>query len=145
MRPKVVLAIVSLVACLAPAAASSAGAAGPPGPTLRVALAQTPDALDPVTAITSSAYTVLHQICEPLYNLDSHGAVVPALATSLPKVSANRLTLTIPLRQGVQFNDGSPFNAAAVKASLDDARTNKLSSFVSNLSRCEERRRCLPG
>jgi peptide/nickel transport system substrate-binding protein len=134
MRPKVVFAVIALVACLAPAAASSAGAASPPGTTLRVALAQTPDALDPVTALTSSAYTVLHQICEPLYNLDANGAVLPALATSLPKVSANRLTLTIPLRHGVQFNDGTPFDAAAVKASLDDARTNKLSSFVSNLS-----------
>lgn len=134
MRPKVVLAIISLVVCLAPAAASSAVAASSPGPNLRVGLAQTPDALDPLTALTSSAYTVLHQICEPLYNLDSNGAVVPALATVLPKVSANRLTLTIPLRHGVQFNDGTPFNAAAVKASLDDYRTNKRSPFVSNLS-----------
>src|SRR5262249_39976256 len=93
MRLKVVFAVISLVCCLTAAPASSAPPANPSGPSLRVGLAQTPDALDPLTALTSSAFTVLHQICEPLYNLDANGAVLPALATSLPKVSANRLIL----------------------------------------------------
>lgn len=132
MRPKVVVAGVSLVVCLAAAAASSAAAASPPGPHLRVALAQTPDALDPPTALLSSAYTILHQICEPLYDLNSQGQVMPRLATSLPKQKG--LTLTIPLRKGVVFNDGTPFNAAAVKGSLDNTRLNKKSPYATELS-----------
>jgi peptide/nickel transport system substrate-binding protein len=132
MMPKVFFAGVSLVACLAAAAVSSAAAAGPAGPHLRVALSQTPDALDPPTALLSSAYTVLHQICEPLYDLNSSGAVLPRLATSLPKQTG--LTLTIPLRKGVVFNDGTPFNAAAVKASLDYTRLNDKSPYKTQLS-----------
>jgi peptide/nickel transport system substrate-binding protein len=43
----------------------------------------------------------------------------PQLATALPKVSKDGLTYTIPLRQGVLFHDGTPFNAAAMAFSLN--------------------------
>jgi peptide/nickel transport system substrate-binding protein len=38
----------------------------------------------------------------------------PQLATALPTQSANGLVFTIPLRKGVKFHDGTPFNADAV-------------------------------
>ncbi len=46
----------------------------------------------------------------------------PLLAASLPEVSADGLNYTFVLRAGVKFADGTPFNAAAVKFSLERAR-----------------------
>ena len=40
--------------------------------------------------------------------------VYPELAAALPTISKDKLTYTIPLRQGIVFNDGTPFNAQAV-------------------------------
>ena len=44
--------------------------------------------------------------------------IVPQLAAALPVISKDKLTYTIPLRQGIQFNDGTPFNAQAVVTTL---------------------------
>jgi peptide/nickel transport system substrate-binding protein len=43
----------------------------------------------------------------------------PQLATAMPKVSQDGLTYTIPLREGVKFHDGTPFDAEAMVFSLD--------------------------
>jgi peptide/nickel transport system substrate-binding protein len=47
----------------------------------------------------------------------------PKLAAALPDVSADGLTYTFVLRAGVKFADGTPFNAAAVKFSLERAKS----------------------
>src|SRR5258706_12975548 len=46
----------------------------------------------------------------------------PQLAAAMPDVSPDGLTYTFVLRAGVKFSDGTPFNAAAVKFSLERAR-----------------------
>jgi peptide/nickel transport system substrate-binding protein len=46
----------------------------------------------------------------------------PLLAAAMPEVSADGLTYSFILRAGVKFADGTPFNAAAVKFSLERAR-----------------------
>jgi peptide/nickel transport system substrate-binding protein len=46
----------------------------------------------------------------------------PLLAAAMPDVSPDGLTYTFVLRAGVKFADGTPFNAAAVKFSLERAR-----------------------
>ena len=59
-------------------------------------------------------------MCLPLYTYASnHGTLEldPILAAAPPAVSADKLTYTIQLRQGIEFNDGTPFNAQAVVAS----------------------------
>ena len=52
--------------------------------------------------------------CEKLYDLDAKAQIVPQLASALPTISKDKLTVTIPLRKGIKFNDGTPFNADAV-------------------------------
>lgn len=88
------------------------------GGDLAMGLSSEPDKLDPTTS--SSLYTryVMNAICEKLYDLDSGGEIVPQLATALPTVSPDGLTVTIPVRTGIVFADGTPFDANAVRTSL---------------------------
>ena len=51
---------------------------------------------------------------ETLYTWGPNNQIVPRLAADLPELSDDRLTRRIPLRQDVQFHDGTPFNADAV-------------------------------
>jgi peptide/nickel transport system substrate-binding protein len=88
------------------------------GGDLVMALSAEPDRLDPTTS--SSLYTryVMNAMCEKLYDIDAEGALVPQLATALPTVSPDGLTVTIPVRTGIRFADGTPFDAAAVVTTL---------------------------
>ena len=106
------------------ATAVTAAQAGPAhhaknGGTLTIGLAEDPDALDPTLARTFVGRMVFLAICEKLYDLNSKLQIVPQLAAGLPKVSADKLTVTIKIRKGIKFNDGTPLNAQAVKISLD--------------------------
>jgi peptide/nickel transport system substrate-binding protein len=75
--------------------------------------------LDPSTEFSNSIM-VLSNLYEPLiwYQPWQSPPFVPGLATSWES-SDNSLTWTFHLRQGVKFHDGTPFNATAVKFSID--------------------------
>ncbi|WP_211588772.1 ABC transporter substrate-binding protein [Allorhizocola rhizosphaerae] len=104
------------------------------GGTLRVALSAEPDRLDPTVARTLVGRTVFNAICEKLYDVDSKLTIVPQLASALPEFSADGLTITIKLRAGVKFADGTPMDATAVKTSLDRHRTLPGSARTSELT-----------
>jgi peptide/nickel transport system substrate-binding protein len=114
-------------------AGCGAGTASGPG-TLTFALSEDPDELDPTISSTFVSRMVFAQMCEKLYDVDNRLHLVPQLASSLPRVSQDGRTVTIPLRRGVRFNDGTPFDAAAVKTSLDRHRTLKESSRAGELA-----------
>ena len=65
------------------------------------------------------SFTVMNQGCESLMAFDgSTTNVIPSLATEL--TSNEDLTVwTAKLREGVTFQDGTPFNADAVKFNFD--------------------------
>lgn len=127
--------VATLVAAVAAARdTTSAASAIKNGGTLTIGLAEEPDALDPTLARTFVGRIVFLATCEKLYDLDSHLNIVPQLATALPQVSADKLTYTIKLRKGVLFNDGTPFNAAAVKTTLERDLTLKGSVRKSEIS-----------
>ncbi len=104
------------------------------GGTLVVALAEEPDALDPTTARTLVGRTVFTSICEKLYDIDDKLTIVPQLAADLPQTSADGKTVSIKLRSGVKFADGTAMDAAAVKTSLDRHRNLATSARKSELS-----------
>jgi len=89
------------------------------GGTLTLALAEDPDALDPSLARTLVSREVFVSMCEKLYDVDADLELIPQLAAELPQASEDGTSVTIPLREGVVFNDGTPFDAQAVKISLD--------------------------
>ncbi|MEU0303866.1 ABC transporter substrate-binding protein [Streptomyces sp. NPDC006175] len=88
------------------------------GGTLTVALNSDPDKLDPTLAQTLVGRTVFASMCEKLYDIDEDGTVVPQLASSLPTTSADGRTVTIQVRPGVEFSDGTRLDADAVVTSL---------------------------
>jgi peptide/nickel transport system substrate-binding protein len=89
------------------------------GGTLTVAIGIDPDTLDPAAQTTTTASQIVDMMVERLYTMDANGATQPQLASDVPKVSSDGLTYTVPLRTGVKFTDGTPFNAAAAKQGLD--------------------------
>jgi peptide/nickel transport system substrate-binding protein len=104
------------------------------GGTLTVALAADPDALDPATSTTLYGREVFMSMCQKLYDINAQSQIVPQLAASMPQVSADGKTVTIKLRSGITFNDGTPFNAAAVKTTLDRDRTWNKSARQAELA-----------
>jgi peptide/nickel transport system substrate-binding protein len=103
------------------------------GGTMTVALAEDPDLLDPTLARTFVGRIVFANMCEKLYDVNDKLEIVPQLAASLPKITNGGRTVTIDLRSGVKFNDGTALDAKAVKTSLDRHRTLKASSRASEL------------
>ncbi|REE94801.1 ABC transporter substrate-binding protein [Thermomonospora umbrina] len=74
--------------------------------------------LDPHKSPQDIAALWARPVLDSLVALDARGGLHPWLATSW-EVSDDRKTYTFKLRQGVRFSDGTPFDAAAVKANLD--------------------------
>ncbi len=74
--------------------------------------------LDPINSIDPGSAAVNQQIYEPLVRIGSTGEIEPVLAESW-SVSSDKLTWSFNLRKGVKFQDGTAFDAAAVKAHFD--------------------------
>src|SRR5262245_6805009 len=86
---------------------------------LVVALNQDPDILDPTLSRTYVGRIIYAHMCEKLYEIDENLRISPQLAAEMPVISDGGKTVTIKLRPGVKFNDGTPMNAEAVRFSLD--------------------------
>ncbi|MGA3397656.1 MAG: ABC transporter substrate-binding protein [Acetobacteraceae bacterium] len=107
------LAAAMLVAVLALAA----GIGHARAQTLRIALREDADLLDPTLARTYVGRIVFAGMCDKLFDIDEKLQVVPQLATGYDW--ADPKTLVIHLRPGVVFQDGETLDAAAVKYTLD--------------------------
>jgi peptide/nickel transport system substrate-binding protein len=76
-------------------------------------------ALDPASSASESGEDPIYSlIYGNLFTVGPGDKPVPDLATGY-SWSSNDLTLTLHLRSGVKFQDGTPFNATAVKDSLE--------------------------
>jgi len=93
---------------------------------VNIAMQLEPPSLDPTTGGAAAAIrsVTYDNIFEGLTKIDKTGAVQPLLAKSWD-ISADGLTYTFHLQQGVKFQDGTPFTADDVKYSLDTARGEK--------------------
>ena len=107
-----------LLAMMLGAVAATAVAAQPAG-TLVVGLVAEPVNLDPPQVTDLNSLRVSRRIAETLVTFpDESTQIVPGLAESWT-VSRDGLGYTFKLRRGIKFHDGTPFNAAAVKFSID--------------------------
>ncbi|MCC6717935.1 MAG: ABC transporter substrate-binding protein [Acetobacteraceae bacterium] len=127
-RPLLLLAALAatLAATPPPAAAQT---------TLRIGLADDPDALDPTLSRTYVGRIVFAGLCDKLFDIDAKLNVVPQLATGYEY--ADPTTLLIKLRPGVTFHDGEKFDSAAVKFTLERHQTMQGSTRRGEISAVE--------
>jgi peptide/nickel transport system substrate-binding protein len=115
-RMSAAAAAVALTSCLtALSYGASADTAAPA--SLNIGIAPAPDNLDPgASGLAVDGWVSMNVNESLLYNYQ--GKLYPGLVTKwTPSVDGK--TWTLELRKGVKFQDGTPFNAAAVKASFD--------------------------
>jgi peptide/nickel transport system substrate-binding protein len=99
------------------------------GGNLVVGITTDPDNLFPWKATQFQAVNVLQTLYGTLTEFDKDLNVVPGLAESWTYSSDNK-TVTMKLRQGVKFADGSTFGSEDVKFSLDKIK-DKATAAVS--------------
>ncbi|CAO5154481.1 peptide/nickel transport system substrate-binding protein [Frankia sp. AiPs1] len=83
---------------------------------------------DPVVVGATGATQVLSTIYEPLFTLDAQGKVQPALATGW-EYNGTGTQITVTLRSGLTFQDGSPLNAESVAYNVQRLKTQKNSAL----------------
>lgn len=91
--------------------------------------------MDPVTSVVPCEAEMLRWVYDTLIRALPDGSLAPGLAESWE--SPDDQTFVLHLRQGVQFQDGTPFDAAAVKAHFERAQTAPESALVDALSAIE--------
>lgn len=111
-----------IAGALAAATLGLAAGAASAQTTLRIGIAEDPDVLDPSLGRTYVGRIVFASLCDKLFDIDADLNIVPQLALS-HEISEDGKALTIRLREGVLFHDGTPMDAEAVKYSLDRHRT----------------------
>jgi peptide/nickel transport system substrate-binding protein len=77
------------------------------------------DSFDPTFSTQRVGRLVFKNMCESLFGVNDQLEVFPALAAEMPDIADDGLSMTIPLRSGLRFSDGTELDAAAVKTSLD--------------------------
>jgi peptide/nickel transport system substrate-binding protein len=92
---------------------------------LRIGIGIDPDTLNPLEHTTAVPFNISELIHDTLFRVDAEGKLVPLLAEKY-SVSKDGLTWTVNLRKGIQFSDGSPLNAHALKAHFDALLNPKL-------------------
>lgn len=110
-------ALLALSACTA----GEPGASGDPeeGGTLVYASGDAePTCLDPHVGGNYPQALAATQFLESLVSRDADGEIIPWLAESW-QVSEDGLTWDFELKPGVEFTDGTPFDAAAVQANVE--------------------------
>lgn len=89
------------------------------GGTLRFGMLDAPEYLDPHDAYSYPDSIIADNITDRLTWQDPHtGKIEPYLATSW-SYNSSLTEFTFHLRKGVTFSNGTPFNAAVVKANFD--------------------------
>lgn len=115
-------AIGSLLAACGSSSTSTSSASPSSAPktggVVRAAAATVLSAFDPVTMYQTGDIATVEQICEYLTWVEYDLTLRPVLAVSWSPDSTAKVW-TFKLRQGVKFNDGSPFGADDVVATFD--------------------------
>ncbi len=94
------------------------------GGTLKLASAHDVDSWDPTRSYVTAVYNLQRLYVRTLLTPDAKpGAdglkLVPDLAAAAPTISADGLTYTFTLRDGIRFEDGSPITAKDVRRGIE--------------------------
>lgn len=101
-------------------------------PEVVVAISNDPSPIDPIQLVTPTDRVVASAVFEPLVEFSEDGELVPGLALTWESDDAQ--TWTVTLREGVEFSDGTPFNADAVVANYERAQNPDINARTADLS-----------
>ncbi|MEI8217306.1 MAG: ABC transporter substrate-binding protein [Eubacteriales bacterium] len=138
---KIMLSLVLTFALLIGTAGCSSGSTNS-GATATLTIGSTVqiDTLNPLTSNMQVAYEVFLLIYDPLVRADENLKPVPCLAKEWT-LSADQLTWTFKLQQGVKWHDGEPFTSKDVKFTYDLMKKTNLgyqyNSFLTGISKIE--------
>src|SRR6185369_8030058 len=76
---------------------------------------------------TAYVYTLIY---DALLGINNKGELYPVLASAMPTASADGLTVTVPLRTDVKWQDGSAFSSADVLFTYQIALSEKCSYYA---------------
>jgi peptide/nickel transport system substrate-binding protein len=128
VRASALLASLGLVAGLIPAPAAPAGDAD--SGTLRIALASSPNTLNPLLGTQVIESFIASIVLDGLVIATPNGTIAPLLAQTVPTqanggISRDGRTIVYKLRRGVKWHDGVPFTSRDVaftqRAAVDPA------------------------
>ena len=125
MKPPVRLLAILLAVLAGPAAAAADS-------TFTIALRQDPDVLDPTLGSAFVSRIIYASMCDKLLDVDEHLNLIPQLATAWAYEDPTHLVFS--LRPGVRFQDGEPFDAAAVQYKIHRDQTLKGSMRVGEIN-----------
>ncbi|MFC7399807.1 ABC transporter substrate-binding protein [Chelatococcus sp. GCM10030263] len=103
---------------------------------LRIGMRADPDILDPAQGTSVYGRVIFAALCDKLIDTSAEGGFRPQLATQWTWSTDNK-SLTLKLREGVVFHDGTPMDAEAVKANLERYRSDPISRRKSELAPVE--------
>jgi peptide/nickel transport system substrate-binding protein len=95
------------------------------GGNINVGLIAEPTTLDPLTSASLYDFDIMENMYDTLFKYDDKNVIQPLLVSSYSYPSPTVLSLT--LRTGVKFQDGTPFNADAVIFNINRFISDKAS------------------
>lgn len=100
-----------------------------------------PTTLDPHDTQDTLAFGIQKTMYEGLLGFDKDMKVIPVLAEAIPEMAKDAKSLTFKLKKGIKFQDGTDFNAEAVKLNIerlkDPANKLKRASLLASVDRVE--------
>jgi ABC-type transport system substrate-binding protein len=127
-------------ATTAPGATGPAGSGGTNASQGTAASGDLKFVMDAEPTYFSLAYTDLPtayingQIYTGMYRVNNKLAVIPDMASALPEISADGLTWTVKLKDGITWQNGDPFTSADVKFTFDLAASSNCTFIPSYCS-----------
>ncbi len=131
LKTSFVLVVAILILTSVLTACSPQKPASSTGGVLNIGHNINPNSLDPVRSTFAADIFVHAQIYDSLLRFDSEGNIVPWLCTSWE--FEDDTTLTLNLRKGVTFHDGTDFNAGAVKQQFDRLKKPEMASLMTRM------------
>ncbi|CAA9584345.1 MAG: Oligopeptide ABC transporter, periplasmic oligopeptide-binding protein OppA [uncultured Thermomicrobiales bacterium] len=111
-----------------------------PGGTLRMAISEEPDQLDPARTIELLAGQLMGNVLDALVYIGDDGLPHGWVAESW-QIAPDGKVITFKIRPGIKFHDGTPLDAAAVKFGydriLDPAMAAPYKEFLGTLQKVD--------